>query len=42
MKVRELIESLQECDPNGEIQVLFPLPNRPIGGTLEPIFEIKP
>nr|WP_162482697.1 hypothetical protein [Clostridioides difficile]VUB78605.1 Hypothetical protein CDSMR_0004 [Clostridioides difficile] len=42
MKVTELIELLKECDPNAEIRVLFPLPNRPIGGTLEPIFEIKP
>ncbi|WP_226530891.1 hypothetical protein [Metabacillus niabensis] len=42
MKVKELIESLKECDPNAEIQVLFPLPNRPIGGILEPIFEVKP
>jgi hypothetical protein len=42
MKVKELIESLKEFDPNAEIRVLFPLPNRPIGGKLEPIFEVKP
>lgn len=42
MKVKELIKTLKECDPNAEIKVLFPLPNRPIGGTLEPIFEVKP
>lgn len=41
MKVKELIESLKDCDPNAEIRVLFPLPDRLSGGTLEPIFEIK-
>jgi hypothetical protein len=42
MKVKELIESLKEFDQNAEIRVLFPLPNRPIGGTLEPIFNVHP
>lgn len=42
MKVKELIESLKKCDPNAEIKVLFPLPNRPIGGRLEPIFSVHP
>lgn len=42
MKVKELIESLKKCDPNAEIKVLFPLPNRQIGGRLEPIFSVYP
>lgn len=42
MKVKELIQILNQCDSNAEISVLFPLPNRPTGGTLEPIFNIKP
>jgi hypothetical protein len=42
MKVKELIEILNQCDSNAEIRILLPLPNRPIGETLEPIFEIKP
>lgn len=42
MKVKELMELLKECNPNAEIRVLFPLLNRPIGGTLEPIFNVYP
>lgn len=40
MKVKDLIDILQDCDSEAEIRVLFPLPNRPIGGHLEPIFNI--
>lgn len=42
MKVGELIESLKKCERNAEIKVLFPLPDRPIGGKLEPIFSVYP
>jgi len=42
MKVNELIDLLEKCDQNAEIKVLFPLPNRPYGGTLEPIFSVTP
>lgn len=41
MKVKELIKILNQCEPNAEISVLFPVPNRPIGGMLEPIFDVK-
>lgn len=41
MKVSELLEKLQKLDPESEISVLYPVSHRPIGGTLEPIFEIK-
>lgn len=42
MKVKELINLLEKCDENAEIKVLFPLPNRPIGGNLEDVFNISP
>ncbi|WP_028393940.1 hypothetical protein [Bacillus cihuensis] len=42
MKIKELIGILRECDPEAEIKVLFPLPNRPLGGILEPIFDVTP
>jgi hypothetical protein len=35
MKVKELIEILNQCNSNAEIKVLFPLPNRPIGGLFQ-------
>lgn len=41
VKVKDLITQLQRLEQEAEIKVLFPLPNRPIGGTLESIFEIK-
>jgi len=41
MKVKELMEILKECDPELEIKVLIPLPNRPSGGRLEPIHSIE-
>lgn len=40
MKVKDLILALQDCDLEAEIRVLFPLDNRPVGGHLEPIFNI--
>lgn len=42
MKVHELIERLKECNPESEVNVLVPLPNRPIGGRIEPVFDIIP
>ncbi|MEY8739002.1 hypothetical protein NQZ71_21050 (plasmid) [Niallia taxi] len=43
MKVKELIEILQDCDPDTDINVLLHLPNRPYGGgILEPIHTVKP
>lgn len=42
MKVSHMIEILRVCDPDAEIKVLFPFPNRPTGGTLESVFAINP
>lgn len=42
MKVKDLIKQLQHLEQEAEIRVLFPLPDRPNGGTLEPIFKVKP
>ncbi|MFS0560928.1 hypothetical protein AB1K91_09325 [Terribacillus sp. 179-K 1B1 HS] len=41
MKVNEMIEMLKNCDPDSEIKVLFPLPNRPTGGQLENVYNVK-
>lgn len=42
MNVKELKEILENCDPDAEIRVLFPLTKRPFLGNLEPILNIEP
>jgi len=43
MKVGELLEILKDCDPNTEMNILFPLPTCPHAwGNLKPIHSVKP